>query len=453
MLLVALSAIVIELGSRIRRAPPGQRLLAAAALAAFAGFWAHNLIDYSWYVPAVGLTVWMLVGMAMAAEPPVESLEIDALWPKVGRAILMVALVAGCWLLARGLHSQTLASEAEQLARQGLPSTAVVPIRRAIALDPLDADHYDDLSTFLVAGARAVGPSNLQQAVSAQRHAIALAPTQPSLHRKLAHLYAQVGDLPGAVGAAHQAVQLFPNYTKGWITLAELQAANGDAQAALASYRRVTELYFSPVREYAAIGELSEPGYAEAWEAVGRDALKREEHEYANFALGMAAKVFTVYFQQVPLRRELMKLQGQWDEARYQRRRVMAGEVAQQLVSLQRPMGLLRAGELYIALERPPAARRVLGQLCALTRSDTAMEQLIVGRGCIDLAGLVESPRTQKMRGRGQKLIREGLSALGNKIGRQDWEEDDTYIARYMLQHGQPPPPSAKISLVTGGKQ
>ncbi len=453
LLLVALSAIVIELRSRISRAPPGQRLLAAAALAAFVGFWAHNLIDYSWYVPAVGITVWMLVGIAMADEPPLEALAIDALWPKVGRAILIAALVAGCWLLARGLRSQALAVEAEQLARQGIPSAAVARIERAIALDPLDADHYEDLSTFLVAQATVAGRGKLQQAVTAQRRAVALAPTQPSLHRKLAHLYAQVGDLPSAVGAARQAVQLYPNYTKGWLTLAELQTASAKPSAALASYRRVTELYFSPVREYAALGEFSEPGYAEAWQVVGREALNTGNDEYASFALGMAAKVFTVYFQQLPLRRELMKLQAQWDEARYQRRRVMAGEVARELVSLQRPMELLRAGELYIALERSALAGQVLEQLCALTGSDTALEQLIVGRGCIDLAGIVESPRAQKMRDRGRTLIKTGLAALEGELGSQDWEEDDTYVARYMLQYGRPPPPSATISLVTGGKQ
>jgi len=453
LLLVALTAIAVELGRRIRRAPPGQRLLAAAALAAFAGFWAHNLIDYSWYVPAVGVTVWMLVGMAMAAEPSVEALEIDALWPKVGRAVLIVALVAGCWLLTRGLRSQALTVEAEQLSRQGIPSAAVARIRRAIALDPLDADHYEDLSTFLVAGAWLVGPSSLQQAAAAQRRAIALAPTKPSLHRKLAHLYAQSGDLPAAVAAARQAVQLYPNYTKGWLTLAELQTASDEPAAALASYRRVTELYFSPVRKYAALGEFSEPGYAEAWQVAGREALNTGDDEYASFALGIAARVLTVYFHQVPLRRELMKLQGQWDEARYQHRRVMAGEVARQLVSLQRPMGLLRAGELYVALENPPAARRVLEELCKLTGSDTAIEQLIVGRGCIDWAGIVEGPRAQKLRDRGQRLIKAGLAALEDEPGSQDWEEDDIYIARYMLQHGQPPPPSAEISLVTGGKQ
>jgi len=424
LLLVALSAIVIELSSRISRAPPGQRLLAAAALA-----------------------------VAMAAEPPVKALQIDAWWPQVGRVILIVVLVAGCWLLVRGLRSQALAAQGEELVRQEVPSAAVARIKRAIALDPLDANYYEALSTLLVAGTRLVNSGSLQAAVSAQRRAIALAPTKPNLHRKLAYLYAQVGDLPAAIAAAQEAVQLYPKYTKGWLTLAELQTASGEPAAALASYRRVTELYFSPVREYAAIGELSEPGYAEAWQVVGRDALKREEREYANFALGMAAKVFMVYFQQMPLRREIMKLQGQWDEAQYQQMRTAANEVAQQLINLQRPMGLLRAGELYVALESPPAARRVLEQLCALTGGDTALGQLIVGRGCIDLATIVESPRAQKLRDRGQKLISAGLAALKDELGSQDWEEDDTYITRYMLQHGQPPPPSAKISLVTGGKQ
>ncbi len=218
LLLVALSAIVIELCSRINRAPPGQRLLAAAALAAF---------------------------IALAAEPAVKGLQIDARWPQVGRVILMVILLAGCWLLARGLHSQALAAQGEQLARQGIPSAAIARIKRAIALDPLDAKHYEALATFLVGEMQLVGPGSLQKAVGAQRRAIALVPTKPSLQRELAHLYALLGDLPAAVGAAQKAVQLYPNYTKGWLTLAELQATSGQPAAALASYRRVTELYLS----------------------------------------------------------------------------------------------------------------------------------------------------------------------------------------------------------------
>ena len=41
-----------------------------------------------------------------------------------------------------------------------------------------------------------------------------------------------------------------------------------------------------------------------------------------------------------------------------------AAQVAERLVALQRPMGLLRAGELYRALDEPAAARRVLADLC-----------------------------------------------------------------------------------------
>jgi len=459
LLLVGLSAITIELSRRTRRAPPGQRLLAAAALAAFAGFWMHNLIDYSWYVPAVGVTVWMLVGMALADEPQPEVIEEAPSWLKASRIAAIAVLLIGGWLLTRGLHSQALAAQAEELLREGIPTAAVARIRRAVALDPLDSDHYDNLAAFLAAQAEVAGRSKLQEAIATQRHAIALAPTQASLHRKLAYLYAQVGDLLPAIAAAQKAVQLYPNYTKGWITLAELQATSGDAEAALVSYRRVTELYFSPVREYAAIGELSEPGYAEAWQTVGRDALNRGDDGYASFALGMAAKVFTAYFRQVPLRREIMKLQGQWDEARYQQMRTMASEVAQQLVNLHQPLGLLRAGELYIALENTAAGRQVLGQLCQQADSNilhTPLEKLIVGRGCIDLAALEESSPVlgvvQKLRSRGRKLIQANLAALDSQLLPPDWEEDDTYIVRYMLQHGQPPPPSPKILLVTGGQ-
>ncbi len=459
LLLGAVVAIIVCLRGQLQRAPPDQRALAAAALAGFVGFWVHNLVDYSWYVPAVGVTVWALVGMAMAAERSREPVGASARLT-IARFAAAVALLVGVCLLGVGLYSQALAGRAGALRVQGMAGAATGQVRRAIALDSLDADLHADLAAYLAAQAKLTGRTALQEGIAAQQQAVALAPTKPSLHRQLANLYAQTGDLPAAIASAREAVALYPNYDRGWISLAQLQEMAGDVEAALASYQRVTQLYFSPVRKYAAIEEMAEPGYAYAWRAVGLHALEMGDNEYASFALGLAAKVLKVYFEQVPLRRELMKLVGRWDEGQHRALRLMAAEVAERLRALAWPMGLLRAGELYIALEEPATARRVLAQLCELGQNGplaSPLERLIVGRGCVDLAALIEAAGApadaEQAHKHGASLLGLGLSRVDSQTVPLDWEDDDMYVVRYMLRHGEAPPLSAQILLVTGGKR
>jgi len=460
LLVVAIAAIMLSLRGELRRAPPARRALAAAALAAFIGFWVHNLVDYSWYVPAVGITLWALVGLATAREQTPQEEMVTSLGLTMARCAGVLALAVAVGLLALGLRSQALAGRAQVLSYRGMPSAAVAQIRQAIALDPLNASLHEKLADFLAEQKPVSGMAALDRAIIAQKQAIALAPTKPSQHRRLAHLYAERDDLPAAVASAQQAVAVYPNYDKGWITLAQLQKRSGDTDRALTSYRRVTEMYFTPVRKYAAIEEMAEPGYAYAWHAVGVQALGEGNTAEASFALDLAAKVLKTYFEQVPLRREILKLFGQWDEAQHQDLRFLAAETAERIVALGQPIGLMRAGELYVSLEQPTAARRVLVQLCELGAQgsiDAPLTQLVVGRGCVNLAGLLaaagEPAQAEQMRDRGQALLATGLSVADNWAMPRDWEEDDMYVVRYMLRHGEAPPPSETISLVTGDKR
>ncbi len=459
-LLLALVVIVVSLGGQLRRAPPEEHALAAAALAALVGFWVHNLVDYSWYVPAVGATMWALTGMMIAGQqsPPQGSVSSARL--SVARVAGVVVLVVGVCLLAVGLRSQVLLQRARVLNRQGIPTAAVAQVGRAIALAPLNAELYEALADFRAGLGLSDDSSVLGQAIQAQKRAIVLAPTKPSLHRQLAHFYAQQDNLPAAVAAAQQAVAVYPNYDKGWITLARLQELNGDVEMALASYRQVSEMYFMPVRKYAAIEEMAEPGYAYAWHAVGLHALAQGKITEASFALGLAAKVLKTYFEQVPLRREILKLFGEWDESQHQDLRLMAAATTERLVSLGRPLGLMRAGELYMALDEPEGARPVLADLCDSLlpdRSLAPLEQLIVGRSCIDLAAVLaaagEPADAERARKHGVWLLDLGLSRVDSQMVPPDWEEDDTYVVRHILRHGAAPPVSESISLVTGGRR
>ena len=166
--------------------------------------------------------------------------------------------------------------------------------------------------------------------------------------------------MPSALDAARQALTVYPSYVRGWMTLAQVAKAAGDDKLALNSYEKVTELYYTPVRQYAALEVLSDPGFAEAWHAVGLLALAEGRIDEASFALGLAAEELEVYLRHARRRRQIMAATGEWNEAQYRRLRAMATEVAERLVGLGQPSGLRRAAKLYRALGDRDTARHII---------------------------------------------------------------------------------------------
>ncbi|MFW6156586.1 MAG: tetratricopeptide repeat protein, partial [Armatimonadota bacterium] len=279
----------------------------AAGLAALAAIGMHNLADYTWYVPAVGLTLAAVAGLALAAA------RTDAPPPagrrpcRVGVVLLIVATAAAGW----GLRAQMLQAEGQAMLSRGRYQTAAAPLRHAAGLDPLDAGILDDL-------AQAVSASPLdgpQRAVPIRLQAAALNPLDAGNYLALAQLYATLGEEQSAIAAARRAVEVHPNFARAYVVLAQLQEAIGAEDEALETWRALEDVYESPVGQYQAIEDPVDISWAYAWYALGREAERQGDDDDAAQYYRRAAELTERFARSRRNNEEILREIGSWDEA------------------------------------------------------------------------------------------------------------------------------------------
>ena len=106
--------------------------------------------------------------------------------------------------------------------RWGRASDAVPPLRRAVELDPDDAEAYNNLGIALTQAARS------REAVEALQSALALQPDYPEAHYKLAHAFASGGQSAEAAWAFRDALLIRPDWVAPLRDLALLLATHPD---------------------------------------------------------------------------------------------------------------------------------------------------------------------------------------------------------------------------------
>lgn len=314
LLLAALALIGRELAGGCRRG--GMRgVESAAGLAAMAALGLQNLADYTWYVPAVGLTLAAVLAMARAAargEDPDQAEQPTrsggaACWVGIGLAVLVATV---CLV---GLRAEDLAGRGKAALARGSFHVARGWLSQAVRVDPLDAETWGDLSQAL-AGSGSEG--SLQAAVQARRRAIELCPMKSGHHLMLALLLDAAGDEEAAIEVARRSVELGRNHPRAYANLARLLAKAGREDEALEVYRRLEEVYRSPVGKYQALTQLSDYAYAEAWIALGREALTAGEAARAIRYFEDAVELTGRYAEELRAQEKLLRQIGGWDEMR-----------------------------------------------------------------------------------------------------------------------------------------
>jgi len=465
-IIVAFAAILWALAKRLRAIASTERPLIAASAAGFVGFLVHNLVDYSWYSPAVALTVWGLAGLALSTcaprryHPPLSGTGILPVSFRAIRLVILASLIVALMGAVWGLIAQSQAARASVLAKRGSYTEATRQIQRALRFDPLDAELWEDLANYQAAQAPATGGRALAEAIRARLRVAQLRPTDAPNYRYLAQLYAQAGDLPSAIAAARRAVREYPTYVQGWVTLGQIYQLSGSLKQAEESYQQVADIYRSPVYKYAPTKEYAQPIYVQAFYFLAKQAARRGESEQEYLYLVPAAKVLTNYLQQLPLRRQMMHVIGQWNEAEYEHLRRVAQQVAARLASRGEAGALMRAAELYLALDRPQRGQQILEELVAEAvggRRLSTGERLFTGRGCVSLATLLNeqnnATEAERLLQQGLTLIEDGLEELSTGAEVAGWEKDDTDVAEYILVHHQLPGPEGRMALVKEERQ
>ena len=278
----------------------------AAGLTALAAVGLHNLADYTWYIPAVGLTLAAVIGLAVAAarqDAPAPAKR----WPCwVGAAVMLLAVLVTGW----GFRAQWLHAQGEEMLARGRYQTAAIALRRAAELDPLDAGILRDLA-HSVAVSPFDGPA---RAIEVRLRAAELDPLHAGNYLTLAQLYAGIGDLQAGIEAARRAVELHPNFPRAYVVLAHLQAMAGRDDEAMRTWHALEELHRSPVGQYQAIDQPTDISWAYAWFALGHEAEEQKRTDEAASYYRRAAELTQAFAASRRHHEEILRELGTWNE-------------------------------------------------------------------------------------------------------------------------------------------
>jgi O-antigen ligase/tetratricopeptide (TPR) repeat protein len=371
-LTVALLAYLLTVLVRVRRMEGlSERAVPVALWAGVVAFCLHNLVDWDWYVPALCLTAWFLMGLGVSRDsppsipapeapartrtkhdrrpkkrrkappatpappPPAPSVRLEVrvlYWIAVALAALYLVVfpirtLASAWALTR----------AQGLARTvGYLDTAADYARRAARLSPLDARACFELGQIEEVLSRTSGSaSDLDDAIAAMERAHQLQPTEARNLYWLALLYSARGDRLRAAEAGRLAHEAAPNDTKVLVTYAQAADAAGLVQEADDAWWELRELWDNPqrpIRRYPAVPDaLPDFRYAYAWLHFARAEMAAGNCGEAGRLLARARDLLQEYNRRVA-RRERMKRQlaaaGLWPPEGLAEERTLGEEAA-----------------------------------------------------------------------------------------------------------------------------
>jgi O-antigen ligase/tetratricopeptide (TPR) repeat protein len=304
----------------------GGRMLAIGGLASIVVLLVHSLFDYGWYIGAINLSFWLVVGLlahqahGRAVAPVPQEAQVpaprerrrgrraSARLPYRGRptrdwlvAAVLLAAAAAAFVaplrnaLAQAAQEAGMAAVARAQAARGQGDTAAVVQEREMALrdflsalgrDPGWASPWERYGMLRRAEPsdpavreqeRSIWeryglPGKGEMGVEALQHAISLEPSYYQWYLSLALNDEEDHRLKQAIAEYREALARFPNYTRALRRLAGAYQKLGEEEAALQVYRQMVAIEHSPYNQFRALDIDVDTDYAYAHYALGRAA-------------------------------------------------------------------------------------------------------------------------------------------------------------------------------------
>lgn len=217
----------------------GDDWLRLGLLAALIGFFAHNVVDYTWYVPGVAVAFWLAAGVAVAptGDAPVVGAQFS-----IGRyiavALTAILLLPTLFVFAGAGYASTGAwlRDEYELTR------AEEFMRRSLALFPQNAEARDGLAQTLYLKALTAKKKSAPEAVENERLAIALRPSWPFYHARLADYLGLSGRDKEALREYRRAMSLYPLEPRIPLRAGNYLISRGRYVEALGMFRSATRL-------------------------------------------------------------------------------------------------------------------------------------------------------------------------------------------------------------------
>lgn len=275
----------------------------------------HNIFDYSWYLPAVGLVFWWIAGLAVGDDRDAPSAGAT---PGTGRSLVALGIILAIIPFVVLIFSQSAATSVQSgydhyffshVSRPG--SARVEEGGRDLADDgsghdvsdemeavhasfqsarryfPYDSNIYDTYAGIIYKETTGGRGGSLSEAATLQRKAISLRPSWPFYHLRLAQIYKVSGKLKASRREYERAAALGAMDPRFSMEFGYFLFGLGDPKKALVEFEKAIALGRTYDRDYTSLdiasarGDQSEPltniGRAYIGAAYARVQLK----EYA----------------------------------------------------------------------------------------------------------------------------------------------------------------------------
>ena len=228
---------------------------------------ARNLMDSDWYVPALGVTFWLLAGWGIAISRREQAST------KAGRfgfasigVVSLVFIILAADLLVGALYAKA----GDKAVRVYDLTGAFTAYGKATKIVPIAADYYFQLGRF-----QAVDPENPTMALKNLKKAANLEPTRARYPFMTGMILSNYGRYDEALVELQRATQLDKHAPRLSLGLADLYEKLGRHGNALAIYRNMTAAENSIYERVKGVPEFVEPAYAYAHYYLAMDALQR----------------------------------------------------------------------------------------------------------------------------------------------------------------------------------
>jgi len=332
---------------------PDSSLMTCGLLGGAAASMARNLVDSDWYVTAIGISFWAVLGAAVAlGNPGIRELLItsdagprpsirpasggttrdrrvrqDPTTPSVpiggvsrgGRRLARYMRLAACGIViiicstSLMLAGEVISARGESAWSQD-PQTTIAGYRLSLKLDPLNAEYRRKPAMAYLALARQSDDSSLADRARIEiLKAVRLEPGNAKNFYQLGRVSSLCSQPDKAISAYQAALRCNPNAVEVMLALARAYEDSSRHAEAVRIWQRMVEVEDSPYERIRAVPELVAPEYVFARQALGREYERNGDKAAAVREYNRALDRIARYQDSVKAMKEILEANGRRD--------------------------------------------------------------------------------------------------------------------------------------------
>ena len=290
---------------------PESGLMLSGLIGGAAASMARNLVDSDWYVTAIGLSFWIVLGavVALGHPKPFKNLR----WGSKQLSIsLLIILVASIGLL-RMIKAEKYYALGSALWIED-PNMAVESFQKAIKLAPCNAEYHRRLgNTYFMFAKELDEISYADKAETELCAAIRLEPTSAKTYYQLGRVYEFYPKNDAAIKAFTKAIEMSPSTPELLLALAQRYEEAGKHKNALAIWKKMVQVEDSPYAKVRAIPEYVEPEYIFAHLALGQECERNGDKSGAVKEYRLALDRTKLYLDSMKAMGKILEVSGMRD--------------------------------------------------------------------------------------------------------------------------------------------